>query len=335
MKRPLQTLVVRIGWSLGFVLLAWALLWMARHGLKDATGGTPNALDVLYFTVVTVTTLGYGDIVPTTAEARAIVTFGITPVRIAIWLILLSTAYELLLRRSIEQWEMKRLERSLKNHFVICGFGVKGQAAAQELLERGVKSGSIVVIDRETEALADASELGLSGIRGDAAHQRTLREAAIEKASHAIVVPDKDEACVLICLTIKDMAPEVEIIAAAREDENVRLIRNSGAKVVIAPSASGGRLLAGAAVSPQSARMLEELYEHGKGADIYDYVVQPEDVGKTAFELETMRGKLPLAVQSGGRTLRHQQARTYVLRAGDVVIVFDPEELGARPERKS
>ncbi len=323
-KRPLQTLLVRIGWAVGLVILAWALLWSQRHGLRDAAGGPLGLLDALYFTVVTMTTLGYGDIVPVSAEARAMVTFGITPLRIGIWLILLSTAYELVLRRSIELYEMKKLQRSLKDHFVICGFGVKGRAAAEELLERGVPRESILVIEPDPIALENASELGLTGIRGNAAAERTLRDAAIEKASQAIVVPDGDEACVLICLTIQHLAPNVNIIAAAREDENVRLIRNSGANVVIAPAASGGRLLAAASVSPHAASIVEELFEHGRGADIYDHLVGAEDAGKSAFALEALRGRLVLAVRSGEKTLRHQEVMGYKLKKGDVVVAFSP-----------
>ena len=140
-------------------------------------------------------------------------------------------------------------------------------------------------------------------------------------------MPDRDEACVLICLTIKDIAPSVNIIAAAREEENVRLIRGSGAQVVIAPAASGGRLLAAASTSPYAASMVEELYEHGRGANIYDYTATLEDVGKTASEVEGLRGRLVLAVQSGDKAIRQPEAQSYELKEGDVVIVFSPAYL--------
>lgn len=323
----MQTLLARMFWAMGLVVLAWVLLWFQRDGLRDSAGGEVGGLDVLYFTVVTVTTLGYGDIVPATPEARAMVTFGITPLRIAIWLILLSTAYELVLRRSIEYIQMNQLHRSLKDHFVICGFGVKGRAAAEELLERGIEPSSIVVIDKNPTALENVAALGLTGIRGDAATEQALHDAVIEKAAQAIVVPDRDEACVLICLTIHDIAPSVNIIAAAREDENVRLIRGSGAQVVIAPAASGGRLLAAASTSPYTASMVEELYEHGRGANIDDYTATLEDVGKTASEVEGLRGRLVLAVQSGDKSIRQPEAQSFKLKEGDVVIVFSPAYL--------
>lgn len=330
----MHTLLVRMLWASALVLLAWALLWMQRDGLRDTGGGKVGGMDVLYFTVVTVTTLGYGDIVPATAEARAMVTFGITPLRIAIWLILLSTAYELVLRRSIESIQMNQLQRSLKDHFVICGFGVKGRSAAAELLQRGIAASAIVVIDKSLVALESVSAMGLTGVLGDAATEQSLRDVVIEKAKQAIVVPNSDESCVLICLTIHDIAPSVNIIAAAREDENVRLIRNSGAQVVIAPAASGGRLLAAASTSPYAASMMEELYEHGRGADLDDYAVVMDDIGKTCSDVERLQGRLVLAVQSGDRNIRHKEAQTHVLKQGDVVIVFSPAYLRSQTPLK-
>ena len=311
---------------MGIVLVAWGLLYFQRDGLRDIDG-VVSGLDVLYFTIVTVTTLGYGDIVPVTAEARAMVAFGITPLRILIWVLLLTTAYELVLRRSIEYIEMKRLHKNLSGHFVICGFGVKGRAAAVELKERGVKPENILVIDKNEDALEGASSMGLTGIRGDAASQRSLHDAAIENASQAIVVPDRDETCVLICLTIHDMAPNVNIIASAREDENAKLIRNSGATVVISPAAGGGRLLAAASTSPHAASMMEELYEHGRGADIFDYEVSEEDIGLVPGDVESLKGRLILAVQSNGSSIRHMEAIDHELKKGDVIIVFSPAYL--------
>lgn len=323
-RRPFQTLLVRVFWSLLLVLVAWLLLWLLREGLRDANGKPVGPLDVLYFTVVTVTTLGYGDIVPATPEARAMVTFGITPLRIGIWLILLSTAYELVLKRSIELIELRRLHRVLKNHFVICGFGVKGRSAAAELTERGVDPKRILAIDRDPQALEAASALGIAAIRGDSTREQTLLDANIREASQAIVVPDRDEACVLICLTIQDLAPDVEIIASAREEENVRLIKNSGAKVVVAPSVSGGRLLAVAATAPRAAMLVEELYAQGHGADIDDFTVTVEEEGKLASQIERFEGHVVLAIQSGDRTIRHPAVRGHKLKEGDVVTVFSP-----------
>lgn len=322
-QNPVRALLSRGLILLALMAIAWLMLWVARSGIHDNQGGTPDALDILYFAVVTVTTLGYGDIVPVSPEARAIITFGITPLRILVWLVLLTTAYELVLRRSIERIEMQQLKNSLNGHVVICGLGVKGQSAIRELFERGTSADQIIVIDPSPAALEEANRLGVNFLLGNAASEQMLRDAAIEKASHAIVVPNNDEACVLICLTIRELAPQVKIRAAAREDENIKLIRRSGADTVIAPSVSGGRLLASATSSPWATDVMEELFEHGRGADIYDYPVQEHQVGKKPSELTALSRILVLAVHTkDGTMLDFHTALDRPLQMGDIVIVY-------------
>ena len=324
-EHPVRAVATRLLFVTLLMGIAWLMLWFARDGIRDNSGGELGALDILYFSVVTVTTLGYGDIVPVSPEARAIITFGITPLRVLAWLVLLTTAYELVLRRSIERFEMQTLKKSLNGHVVICGFGVKGQSAVAELVERGTPIEQIIVIDPEAEAIEEASRLGVHFLLGNAASEQMLQDAAIEKAAHAIVVPNNDEACVLICLTIRELAPKIKIRAAAREDENVKLIRRSGADTVIAPSVSAGRLLASATSSPWATDVMEELFEHGRGADIYDIEVKPVDVGRMPKDLAAVDGLIVLAVHTkNGEMLSYQKALDRPLEMGDVLVVFAP-----------
>lgn len=306
--------------------LAWLMLWLERDGLGDNRNLPIGPMDVLYFAIVTVTTLGYGDIVPISPEARAIVAFGITPLRVVVWLVFLSTAYELVLRRSIERIAMEKLKRSLNNHVIVCGFGVKGRSAVRELLERGTPADQIIVVDKDQKNLEEASRLGVTFLFGNATTEQILKDAAVDKASEAIVVPNNDEACVLMCLTIKDLAPKIKIRAAAREDENVKLIRRSGADTVVAPSVSSGRLLASATHSPFSTDLLEELFEHGRGADILDVPVASEDIGKKVSDLPALAGKLVLGVHTpDGKIIPFKQAASRPLERGDVVIAYADE----------
>lgn len=320
---PLRSLLVRGGLILALMALAWLMLWLARDGLNDNRGTPLGGLDVLYFSVVTVTTLGYGDIVPVSPEARAIITFGITPLRILVWALLFTTAYELVLRRSIERIEMERLKKNLKGHTVICGFGVKGRSAVAELVDRGVPKDQIIVIDQSQPGLEAASRLGVNFLLGNASSEQMLTDASIQTAGQAIVVPNNDEACVLICLTIRELAPKVKIRAAAREDENIKLIRRSGADTVIAPSVSGGRLLASSSSSPLATEMVEELFEHNRGVEIFDQAVTDSQIGKTPKEVPELADQLILAVKSSrGETFYLRQARHRKLEKGDVLIIF-------------
>ena len=73
--------------------------------------------------------------------------------------------------------------------------------------------------------------------------------------------------------------------------------------------------------------MMEEMYEHGRGADIFDYEVRDEDIGLVAGDVESLKGQLILAVQSGDKSIRHKDAISHVLKNGDVIIAFSPAYL--------
>ena len=132
---------------MGLITTAFGLLWFDRDGLKDNIDGFVTFSDTLYFTMITITTVGYGDIVPVTERARLIDAFLLTPIRLFIWLLFLGTAIDLLLKRVWERWRMTRIQESLSGHVVIAGFGKNGSTAAAELLRAGVKPHLLVAID--------------------------------------------------------------------------------------------------------------------------------------------------------------------------------------------
>ncbi|MDP9353776.1 MAG: potassium channel family protein [Chloroflexota bacterium] len=247
---PVPALLRRTLLALVLILLVVAVLWFDRNGLRDhAHNGRPLGItDVLYFTVVSLTTLGYGDISPVTAEARLLNAVLLTPIRIFLWVLFLGTAYEMsILRLQFrEERHMRELHERLKDHVVLCGYGVKGRAIVAELVAHGQKPENIVVIDPREDAVASAAREGLVALRGDASSEALLRAAAVERAADVLAAPDRDDACVLICLTVRNLAPTVHLVAAAREEENIKLLYGAGANLVVAPSVSGGRLMASA-----------------------------------------------------------------------------------------
>src|SRR3546814_4417271 len=94
-------------------------------------------LDVVYFTMISVTTTGFGDITPVSDRSRLIEAVIVTPIRIAVLFIFIGTAYQFAIRQIWEKWRMARIQAKLSNHIVVLGFGVSGAEAVRELIARG------------------------------------------------------------------------------------------------------------------------------------------------------------------------------------------------------
>jgi voltage-gated potassium channel len=322
---PLPGLVQRIGWACGIIFAVAVLLWWDRDGLRD-NAHPDRAIrfsDVLYFTVVSLTTVGYGDIAPVTEQARLINAILLTPIRVFLWALFLGTAYELALQRHREKVLMNELRQRLKHHVIVCGYGVKGRAIVEELLAHGHQPENIVIIEPEERAAQEAASQGMSAITGDASTEAILHAAAVEKASHVLAAPSRDDVCVLICLTVRALCPTVRLVASAREEENIKLIYRAGADLVIAPSVSGGRLMAAAVRQTAVPEFLEDILHFGQGVDAAEHDIRADEAGKSVADLTaspTLKGALILGVKRGEERFPFHKLKGFTLKTGDVVV---------------
>ena len=251
-----RKLAFRAGLAAGLLLTAFCLLWFDRGGLRD-TDGQLSLADILYFTAITITTVGYGDIVPVSERARLIDAFLITPIRLFIWLIFLGTAFDLLFKRSWERWRMKRIQKKLCNHVVIAGFGRSGSKAAEELMARGLPPSRLVIIDCSDSAVEAATALGAAAIKGDASSNDVLAAVKIGRASALIVSAGRDDTSILVVLTARALAPSVPIAVSIQSVDNEDIAAHAGATNVINPISVTARMLADAArdLAPSSDRI--------------------------------------------------------------------------------
>ena len=228
---PGRTLLIRTAILILLLVLLVGILWLDREGLKDHSDGMISFSDIVYFSMVTITTVGYGDIVPVTTRARLIDALVVTPVRIFIWIIFLGTAYQLALRQFTEVFRMAKLQTSLDQHVIVCGFGHTGNSAVRELLAKGISPDQILVIDPLEERVRSAVELGVVALRGDGTQENLLQEAAfINAAKSVIIASGRDDTNALILLTVRQLNPRCRVIVSAKEEENVKLFRQGGPK---------------------------------------------------------------------------------------------------------
>ena len=316
-RHPLRTIGERLALAVGLVVLVALLAYLGRDGYIDPQDDSVSLLDAFYYSTVTITTTGYGDIRPVSDGARLVTTVFVTPARILFLILLVGTTLEVLTERTRDAYRLSRWRRTLKDHVIICGFGTKGRAAAATLLGHGYKPEQIVVVDESPSARSKATSIGLSAVAGSATTQHALIDAGIADAAAVVVAVDRDDAAVLATLTARELNPGANLVGAVREDENAHLLHESGANSVITSSSSAGRLLGLATTTPDVAEVLEDLLSVGAGLDIVQRPVTEDEVGP----LEDVRSRNPVvAVARGGRLLRFDDPDAARLEAGDALV---------------
>lgn len=321
--QPLVQIGRRVSIALAVVLVNWVIVLLERDGYQDAADGSVSIGDALYYTTVTLSTTGYGDITPVSASARLTNALLVTPMRFLFVLVLIGTTIQVLTERSRDQFNVARWRARVKDHVVVCGYGTKGRSAVRALRQSGVQREQIVVIENEHEAIEEAAAAGLATVHGTSTSDSVLREAEVARASAVIVAVNRDDSAVLTTLTVRQLAPEVTIVAAVRESENADLLTQSGANSVITSSDAAGRLLGLATGAPSTVALVEDLIAFGHGLDLQEREVLPEEVGSSPQSLRTP----VLAVVRGGRNVPYDEPDVAELRRGDrIIYVSSPRE---------
>ena len=275
---PMRDVGRRVGFAISLVLFVALVVLLGRDGYVDTTGDQIGFLDALYYASVTVTTTGYGDITAVSDGARFATIALITPARIVFLILVVGTTVEVLTDRSRQLILTRRWRRSVRDHYVILGFGSTGAAAAADLVRRGVDPSEIVAVDVDANAVADAADRGFVAIRGNATNARILDQAAVRDAKAVIIAPNRDDTAVLATLTVREINTTAHIVAGGREQENLHLLRQGGADEVIDATAAVGRMLGIATKSPGAIGVLDELLEAGSGLELTEIECAPTDL---------------------------------------------------------
>lgn len=313
---------IRLGLAFGLIGLVIAIHWWDRAGLVDNYDQQISFLDVVYFTMISITTTGFGDIAPVSNRARLIEAVIVTPVRIAVLFIFVGAAYDFVIKRSWEKFRMARIQEQLTDHVVVLGFGVSGSQSVGELIERGVDPRCIVVIDPSEDRLTEAERLGVNVMAADATRDETLKAVRIDQAQSVLVSAGRDDTSILMVLTVRHLAPKVPISVVVRAEDNELLARQAGANNVINPVRFTGLLLAGSVKGAHIADYLADLASVGGRVQLVERVVSEAECGRSIKELES--GGTGLRVYRNGRAIGFWEDECQMLQPGDVVVEIVP-----------
>ena len=324
-RKPRITGWLSLGWRLTAMALLLGLLilihWIERDGLKDMHDGSVSFLDVIYFTMISATTTGYGDIVPVTDRTRLFDAIVVTPIRILFLLILAGSAYAFVARRSWERFVMKRIQRTLCDHIVIAGFGTKNTRAVKELIDLGSEPESIVVIDTNDDRLEKAKAMGCTVLKADATRDESLKAVHINRAKLMIISAGRDDTSILICLTARHHAPDLRISVAVNAEDNEIPAKRAGADVVVNPMDFAGLLLATTHGGQHIADYLADLASREGRVQLIERDIKPEEVGKSLKEISDGLG---LRIIRDGTPYGFWRPQVQKLESGDVIMEICP-----------
>ncbi|MEU3855307.1 potassium channel family protein [Streptomyces sp. NPDC029554] len=315
--KPLVQVMRRLCGALLTLSLTVVLVYVGRRGYYDASDDEVDLLDCFYYATVSLSTTGYGDVVPRSDGARLINVLIITPLRILFLIILVGTTLEALTERTREEWRLARWRNKLIHHTVVVGYGTKGRSALQTLRTTGLKNSHVIIIDQDAAATGTANSDGYAAVTGDATRSEVLLSAELHKADQIIIATQRDDTAALVALSARQLNPRARIVATVREEENVSLLRQSGADAVITSASAAGRLLGMSCVSPGAGAVMDDLIQRGTGLELIERPTAADETGKDIKDV----GGLVLSVLRGSEVLAFDHPDVSPLRPSDRLVL--------------
>ena len=275
--------------------------------------------DALYFTLVTITTVGYGDYGLSEdgkVFASLILLGGIGTFTYSLTtLIQIASDVDAILRR-----KMRRCISECTNHIIVCGYGRMGRMICQELDRSDLKC---VVVERDPEHVLHAKQDDRLVVAGVASEDDTLLAAGVERAQGVVCAVDSDAENMFITVTARELNPMCRVVSRADSPSSTHELEQAGASLVISPHQMAGKTMATALIHPRLARFLNRGDEESSYFELGEVIVQKGSsiVGKDIREVGAeMAGLVFVAVEKADGKLVVQPPGDFQFSQGDVVI---------------
>lgn len=295
------------------VLLLVILLIVGVLGFKFMSDY--SWVDAMYMTVITITTVGFGEVQPLDDVSKIFTMFLIlTSVIIVGYAITVITEY-ILSRNNIEELKQKKMQKkidALSNHIIICGYGRNGKQAATKLL---AYNKPFVIIEKDKDIIDKFQDENMSFILGNANEDEVLHQAGIDRASTLISALPNDADNLFVVLSARQIKKDLHIISRASQETSYEKLKLAGANNVILPDRIGGDHMASLVVVP----------------DLIEFIDNLAIVGETNINIEEIKAEKLYDVSKQARTikdldLRHKTGCTVIGYKGEYgEYIVNPE----------
>lgn len=314
----------RLTWTHLLILFVLALGTVGFHLIEGL-----SFLDSIYLTTTTVTTIGYGDVVPTTRAGKAfavfLALFGVGTVLYALSMF----AQYVVQSQVLDAMGLRRRNREmdrLSNHFIICGAGRVGRKVIKSLKRDGFK---FVVIEFKPEAIAKLGDDVLV-VEGDATLDENLKRAGVERAAGIATCLSDDAKNVYVVLTARHINPTIHIVARADEEQAEPKLIRAGANRVVSPIIIGGQGMARSLTRPAIADFMDSIIAENLDLVFEEIQISPGSkfIGCQLKDADISRrlNLLIVAIRRKDGEMIFNPDGTAKIKEGDLLIVIGKAE---------
>jgi len=314
------------------VLLFVGVLLIGIFGYHFIEGW--SFLDSAYMTVITLSSVGFGEIRPLSAEGRVFTISLILMGLVSIGYIVnrFTEAFvQGYFQDSLRNQRKNRLIKNLRNHYILCGYGRAGRQVAYEFAAERIP---FIVVDAQPEAILEAKQQGFLTFQGDATLDQTLIDVKIQDAICIVASMPSDADNLYTVLSAKALKPDLRTIARGNSEEAVVKMQRAGADAVISPYITGGKRLAAAAMRPQVMDFVDGIVTGSDRSFYMEEVVIEADncpyVGQTLRDtnLRSQSSAMIIAIRRLDGELIPGPRGDTKLEEGDIVTCMGtPEQL--------
>ena len=288
--------------------------------------GNYAAFDAFYFTLITITTVGYSEMFGLSRAGRIfnsfLIFFGVTTMLLAVGGIT-QTVIELELNQFFGKRRIKKMIDKLQDHYIVCGFGRIGRGSALELQRAGVP---FIVVDKNEDKVEMAIREGMLGVLADVARDEALLDVGIIRARGLIATLSTDADNLFLLLSAKGLKPTLQVSARIAEEASEQKFRRAGADFVFAPYDITGNRMAQALLRPHVFQFIDFTTKNiGLNVGIEQVLVGGNGFDSQSLadlQLRRELGVIVLAIRKANGTMLFNPPAEAEIESGDFLVAM-------------